>query len=311
MTASTQTTTPLTVSRRAALGRLPRRRINIAPLVPAGIVILIGVFGPLLTPHAPDRVTGPASAAPSLVHLFGTDSAGLDVFSRVIWGTRYDLTIAIAAALLCTVLGMAAGLLIGSSEHGRGLSGLAARTGTRAFDLIQAVPGLMIGLVVVSFFGASIPSLTVAMALVLAPVQMRLVRVEVLRVRGEAYLDAARMSGQGEFRLLIRHVLPNSIWAALENMAYLFATSILLTAALGFVGVGLQPPTPEWGSMLSRGTNDALSGRWWSAGFPAAAIMVTVWAFATASHSIFGRLPASVSVAAVAAPAHAPLAAPA
>lgn len=302
MTTLTLTASPTSAGRRAALGRLPRRRVRIAPLLPAAIIILIAIVGPMFTPYAPDRVTGPASVAPSAEHWFGTDSAGLDVFSRVVWGTRYDLTIAIAAALLCTVLGIIAGLLIGSNENRRGLSGLAARTGTRTFDLVQAVPGLMIGLVVVSFFGASIPSLTIAMALVLAPVQMRLVRVEVLRVRGEAYLDAARMAGQTELRLLARHVLPNSIWAALENMAYLFATSILLTAALGFVGVGLQPPTPEWGTMLSRGTNDALSGRWWAAGFPAAAIMITVWAFAKASHSLFGRLPASVSVAATAAP---------
>jgi peptide/nickel transport system permease protein len=288
------------VGRRAAAGRLPRRKIRILPLLPAAIIILVAIIAPFFAPYAPDRVTGPASQAPSVAHFFGTDSAGLDIFSRVIWGTRYDLTIAIAAALLCTVIGIAAGLVLGSNEHARGLAGLAARTGTRTFDLIQAVPGLLIGLVVVSFFGASIPSLTVAMALVLAPVQMRLVRVEVLRVRGEAYLDAARMSGQSEARLLVRHVLPNSIWAALENMAYLFATSILLTASLGFVGVGLQPPTPEWGTMLSGGTNDALSGRWWAAAFPAAAIMVTVWAFATASHTLFGRLPASASVAATA-----------
>ncbi|NQX13389.1 ABC transporter permease [Microbacteriaceae bacterium VKM Ac-2855] len=291
-------TAPRRAGRRASVGRLPRRRIRVAPLLPAAIIVLVAIIGPFFVPYAPDRVTGPASAAPSLEHFFGTDSAGLDIFSRVIWGTRYDLTIAIAAALLCTVMGIAAGLLLGSNEHARGLPGLAARAGTRTFDLLQAVPGLLIGLVVVSFFGATIPSLTVAMALVLAPVQMRLVRVEVLRVRGEAYLDAARMSGQSESHLLVRHVLPNSIWAALENMAYLFATSILLTASLGFVGVGLRPPTPEWGTMLSSGTADALSGRWWAAAFPAAAIMVTVWAFAKASHALFGRLPASVSAAA-------------
>ncbi|MGL3198868.1 MULTISPECIES: ABC transporter permease subunit [Curtobacterium] len=276
--------------------RLPRRRVPVGALVPAAVIVVLAVAAPLLAPFDPTRVSGPASEAPSAAHLLGTDSAGLDVLSRVLHGARYDLTIALAASLLCTAIGIAAGLVLGSAERTPGVGGLAARAGTRAFDLVQAVPGLLIGLVVVSFFGASVVSLTVAMALVLAPVQMRLVRVEVLRVRGEAYLDAARMSGQTELHLLVRHVLPNSTWAALENMAYLFATSILLTASLGFVGVGLRPPTPEWGAMLSAGTDDALSGRWWAAAVPAVAVMVTVWAFARAAHALFGRLPAAASV---------------
>lgn len=276
--------------RRKYAAKLPRRRIDWALLTPALLIVLLAIVGPFLTPYSATKVSGAVSAAPSAAHLFGTDSVGLDVFSRVVEAARYNLVIAIATTLLCTAIGVAFGIGIGWFESARGGAGLVARGTTRLFDLLQAVPAILLGLVIVSFFGASVVSLTVGMAIILAPIQMRLVRIEVLRVRKEAYLDAARMAGQSEFKLLLRHVLPNSVWVALENMSFLFATSILLTAALGFVGVGLRPPTPEWGSMISSATNDALTGRWWSAAFPSIAMMITVWAFSNASHALFGKV---------------------
>jgi peptide/nickel transport system permease protein len=269
--------------------KLPRRTINVPLLLPAAIIVVIAIVVPYLLPYAPTKVSGGASIAPNAAHLFGTDSVGLDVLSRTVGGARYDLVIAILTTVLCTFIGIVFGLAIGTFESERGLAGLSARGVTRLFDLIQAVPAILIGMVLISFFGPSVTTLVVGMAIILAPIQMRNVRIEVLRVRKEAYLDAARMSGQSEFKLMVRHVLPNSTWVALESMSFLFATSILLTAALGFVGVGLKPPTPEWGSMISSATNDALAGRWWSSAFPSAALLVTVWAFANASHALFGR----------------------
>lgn len=270
-------------------GRLPRRHIELRMLAPAAVIIVIAIVVPFVLPYSATKVSGGASIAPSLAHPFGTDSVGLDVLARTIGGARYDLVIAMLTTILCTVIGVVFGLMIGTFESERGVTGLAARGVTRLFDLIQAVPAILIGMVLISFFGPSVTTLVVGMAIILAPIQMRNVRIEVLRVRKEAYLDAARMSGQSERRLMLRHVLPNSTWVALENMSFLFATSILLTAALGFVGVGLKPPTPEWGAMISSATNDALAGRWWSSAFPSAALLVTVWAFGNASHALFGR----------------------
>ena len=294
MTALAPRTAPRSVAdiraeRRRYAAKLPRRKVRISLLLPALIIVAIAIFVPPLTAFDPIQTSGPASTAPNGIHWFGTDSASLDIFARTVAAARYNLSIAFAATVLCTAIGVVFGVVIGSLESERSLGGLAARGTTRLFDLLQAIPGILIGLVIVTFFGASITSLAVGTAIILAPVQMRLVRIEVLRVRKEAYLDAARMSGQTELQLMLRHVMPNSVWVALENMSFLFAASMLLTAALGFVGVGLQPPTPEWGSMLSSATNDALSGRWWPAAFPAAALMITVWAFANASHALFGR----------------------
>jgi peptide/nickel transport system permease protein len=219
----------------------------------------------------------------------GTDASGLDVFSRVVAGTRNDVLIALNVAVLATSVGIAAGLAVGMNESKRGLLGVLARGFSRGLDLLQAIPAIVIGLMLVAFFGASVTSLTVALTVILAPNQARLVRTEALRTRAEAYLDAARMAGEREFVLTIRHVLPNASWAALENTSVVFGSAILNTAALGFLGVGLHPPTPEWGAMISTGASDAAVGRWWPALFPAAAMVTCVFAFAAAGQRLFGR----------------------
>jgi peptide/nickel transport system permease protein len=222
---------------------------------------------------------------------FGTDSSGLDVFSRTIAAARVNLEIAIFVTLLATAIGIVLGLGIGWNESHSGPVGWLARGVARIVDLVQAVPAVLVGLVVVTFYGATTFTLTLALSAILAPIQVRLVRTEVLRVRSEPYIDAARMSGLREARITVRHVLPNSSWAALENTSVIFAVSVILTAALGFIGVGLPPPTPEWGSMLSRGASDAIVGRWWSAFFPTLALAITVTSFAGLARLLFRRQP--------------------
>lgn len=258
-------------------------------LVPALGLVALAVVGPWLVPHSATEVVASPAIAPGGDHWFGTDSSGLDVFSRVLAATRNDIVIAIAVTVVSTVVGIAGGLLIGMNESRGGLVGWAARVSARVLDLVQSVPAVVVALTLVAFFGTSLWSMSIALAAILAPNQARLVRTEVLQVRTEAYLDAARMSGQTELGLTVRHVLPNSSWPALENATVVFGAAILLTSTLGFLGVGLQPPTPEWGSMISTGASDAAVGRWWSALFPAAAIVVAVSAVAMAGQHLFGR----------------------
>ncbi|MBM9469462.1 ABC transporter permease [Nakamurella leprariae] len=260
-----------------------------AKFIPMAILIVLAVTGPWWVPFDPEKVIGGASIAPGGDHLFGTDASGLDVFSRVIVATRTNLLIALTVAVLATLIGCVFGLLIGMNESSRGPLGFVARACGRAVDLTEAVPAVLTGLVVVSFFGASATTLTGIMSVILSPIQIRLVRTEVLRVRNDAYLDAARMAGLSEFGLTVRHVLPNSAWAALQNMSVIFAVSIIVTAALGFIGVGLPPPAPEWGSMLNAGAGDVISGRWWAAAFPALFLFFAVAAAALASQAIFGK----------------------
>jgi peptide/nickel transport system permease protein len=260
-----------------------------APVYPMVAVFVIAVIGPWIVPLSPTSVVGAPNLHPGGTFYFGTDSTGLDVFSRTIAAFRNDIVIATLTSLISTTAGILLGLLIGMNESRRGLLGWVARFLVRVLDLIQAVPAVVIALALVAVIGTSVFSLTVALAIILTPNQARMVRTEVLKVRTDAYIDAARMAGESESALTLRHVLPNASWPALENSSLVFGAAILITATLGFLGVGLHPPTPEWGSMLSTGASDAEVGRWWSFVFPAFALVIAVGAFAWAGHRIFGR----------------------
>ena len=175
------------------------------------------------------------------------------------------------------------------NESAGGLRGLLTRNVARFFDLVQSLPSIIICLAAVSFYGANPATLIISVGIVLCPLQMRLVRTEVMRVRSEASLAAARIAGLPEWHLTIRHVLPNSCWPALENSTVLFGISIILLSALGFLGVGLPPPTPEWGAMISRGASDVAVGRWWGAGFPTLALIFTVSSIVLASGVLYPK----------------------
>ncbi|MCI2422622.1 ABC transporter permease [Saccharopolyspora sp. K220] len=263
-----------------------KTRLGWAPFIPFAFLILIAAVGPMLIPFDPERVAGAASQPPGGDFLFGTDATGMDVFSRTIGATRINLLLALLVTLSATVFGVLLGLIIGMNESRRGPVGWLGRGGNRIVDLSDAVPALIVGVVVVGLFGASLLSLTVALALVLMPNQIRLTRVEVLKVRHDAYLDAARMAGLSEGRITLRHVLPNSCRPALENASFVFGLSIIVSASLGFLGLGLRPPTPEWGAMVALGVSDVMLGRWWTALFPAAALCVAVASAAGAAGTI-------------------------
>ncbi|MDF2989508.1 MAG: dppC [Microbacterium sp.] len=261
-------------------------------LIPLFLLVAVAVFGSFVVPYDPIRVVGPPSSPPSADHWFGTDSAGLDVFSRTVAATGLNMMIAALTALLATVLGIALGLISGMNESAKGPFAWLARGLARLIDLMESIPGVILGLVAVSVFGANVVTLILVMGIILCSSQTRLTRTEVLRVRTEAYLDAARMAGDSEARLTFRHVLPNASWAALQNASNLFAISIIVTAALGFIGAGMPPPTPEWGSMLAQGTSDALVGRWWAALAPAVTLTATVVIVSTAANRLL-RTPRS------------------
>lgn len=267
----------------AAPTQAPRRRRgprwSVGTWIAVGFGVLIlgaAIFAEWVVPYDPTDIVGMPSEPPSGEHWGGTDSTGMDVFSRTVAAARIDVLIALCATVLATSAGVLVGMLIGMNEAGRGPLGLSARGISRGLDLLEAVPTIIISIVVVAFFGMSNVTMVIALAVILTPIQARLTRTEVLRVRNEAYLDAARQTGLGEVAVTLRHALPNSIRPALENSSVVFGITIVLTAALGFLGVGLPPPTPEWGSMITRGAGDAAVGRWWSAGFPAVALCITV-----------------------------------
>lgn len=240
------------------------------------ITLALIIFSPWIVPYDPELIAGPSALPPQRDYWFGTDSIGLDVFSRTIVAARFDVSVAILVAIMSTIVGLVVGMTVGMNEARTDLLGTAARGIARGVDLSDAIPVLIVGVIVAGLIGSSIVSLGVALTIILSPNQIRLTRTEVLRVRKDAFLDAARMAGLSEQHILLKHVLPNSCLPALHNMSVVFGTSIITLAALGFLGVGLPPPTPEWGAMISAGVSDILLGRWWTAVFPAVALCLAV-----------------------------------
>lgn len=264
--------------------RIPVRGVlSRLALAPLALFILIAVFGPLLVPFSPTKVLTQPHLPPGGVYFFGTDASGMDVFSRVVAATRLDMIIATSVMVFATAAGCLIGMALGMNEGHRGPLGFGARTISRALDLVQSVPILIIGLVAVAFFGRNTVVIITAIAVLLMPNQARLVRNETMRVRSEAYLDAARLAGENELTLMRRHVFPNAIGPAISNLSVTFALAIIVTAGLGFVGAGVQPPTPEWGTMLAIGSPDVQEGQWWAAGFPAVFLALCVGAVALAN----------------------------
>jgi peptide/nickel transport system permease protein len=265
------------------------KKASLSASIPFAVLVLIAIVGPLLVPYDPERVVGASTLAPSAAHWFGTDSTGMDVFSRVVAATRINLVMALIVTVFATAVGLIIGLVIGMNEAGTGIAGFLGRGTNRLVDLSDAVPALIVGIVVVGLFGPSVLSLSLALSFIMMPGQVRLTRAEVLKVRGDAYLDAARMAGQTPVQVMLRHVLPNSARPAIENSSLIFGVSIIVSASLGFLGVGLVPPTPEWGAMISAGVSDVMLGTWWTTVFPALALCLAV-ACAAGATGVLTRL---------------------
>jgi peptide/nickel transport system permease protein len=247
-------------------------------LLPAIILIVVALWPRSVLPHSPTQVAGNASVAPNGMYWFGTDANGLDVFSRTIAAGRLDLLIGLGTSVITVLLACAIGLAIGYREDSRKLAGTGARISARLVELFQSIPPMVGALVAVAVFGTSTFVMMIAIAIVLTPGQVRLVRTEVQKVKGEGYVEAARTFGMRDWEVALRRVLPNAAWPVIENWPLLFASAIMIIAALGFLGVGFPPPTPEWGSMIATGASDAAVGRWWSFVFPALALSFTVFA---------------------------------
>ncbi|GAB3599620.1 ABC transporter permease [Microbacterium tumbae] len=266
-----------------------REGLMIAPSI---AMLVLALLPWNLLPFAPERVAGAPSIPPGSQFWFGTDSAGLDVFSRTVAAARIDLGVGIMSSTFVVIIAGVVGAILGFYEHRRRTAGVLARGALRLVDLLQSVPLTVAALVIVVIFGTDPLVLSWGIAVILSPAQARLVRTEVLRVRREGYIDAARMAGRSEANIAMTRVLPGSLWPLLENWPMLFANAIMIIAALGFLGVGIQPPRAEWGAMISSGTADASAGRWWSVVFPSAALIVSVVAMNLLRRLVVSRLPA-------------------
>jgi peptide/nickel transport system permease protein len=235
--------------------------------------LFLTVAAPLLVPYDPyDQDLSNALSPPSAQHLFGADQYGRDVFSRVLYGSRTALLAIVVADGLALVLGSALGLIGGF------IGGAVDALVMRMVDVLLAFPYLLLALIIVAALGPSLTNSMIAIGIVYTPQYARLIRGQVLSVRALYYVRAARAIGTPRWRIMMRHVLPNSFGPVIV-MATLQAGSVVVeTAGLSFLGLGAQPPSPDWGALLADGHNYFLTA-WWIATFPGLAIFCVVLGF--------------------------------
>lgn len=250
-------------------------------------VCLLAVFAPWIVPYDPMNAD-PSQylQPPSWAHLFGTDNTGMDIFSRVLYAPRIDLTIALAGTLVSAVTGSVIGAATGFYEGGHSWRRLFSAFVMRSADVLQAFPVFVFAIALVAVFGQGISSIVAAIAFVNTPIYLRLMRSQVLYIRKMRYIEAAYVSGASDFGIIMRHIIPNAIPPVLSQLSVNIGWSVLLTAGLSFVGAGVAAPLPEWGSMISMGYQNIVTGQWWPTIFPGLALGLTVFGFSLVGGSI-------------------------
>ncbi|HPM66435.1 MAG TPA: ABC transporter permease [Piscinibacter sp.] len=253
---------------------LSENPVTMAAAALFALFILIALIGPAIVPH--DPLASNATAAlqpPSGTHWFGTDALGRDIFSRTLVATRLDLGIAISAVALSFALGIALGLAAGF------FGGWWDTAITRVSDTIMAFPLFVLAMGIVAAMGNTVGNIVLATAIINLPFYIRVARAEANVRRGAGFIEAARLSGNGDVRILAVHLFPNILPPAMVQVSLNMGWAILNAAGLSFIGLGVRPPTPEWGILVAEGAQFIVSGEWWVSFFPGAVLMLAVFTF--------------------------------
>jgi peptide/nickel transport system permease protein len=258
---------------RRQLARLFGNPLSAVGLALSAAFVLMAIAAPLLAPHDP-LAMDPSKrlGAPSALHWFGTDDGGRDILARVIYGTRSSLLTALGILSLASLIGTSIGLAAGY------FGGWVDETLMRMTDMFLAFPALVLAMGLAAALGPSLFNAMLATAVVWWPWYARLVRGQALHLKHEAFVEAARVAGASGLRIAVRHILRNCLTPIIVQMSLDIGYAILTLSSLSFIGLGAQPPTPEWGSMVSIG-RDYFLDQWWIVTFPGLAIFVSVMAF--------------------------------
>ena len=238
------------------------------------LIVFTAIFGPYIVPYDPlASDTAQALKPPSSLHWFGTDQIGRDIFSRVVVATRLDFFIAVASVILVFAMGGLAGIASGY------FGGWTDRIVGRIADTIMAFPLFVLAMGIVAALGNTVQNIIIATAIVNFPLYARVARAEANVRRDAGFVQAARLSGNSEMRILLVHILPNIMPIMIVQMSLTMGYAILNAAGLSFIGLGVRPPTAEWGIMVAEGASFMVSGEWWIALFPGLALMIAVFCF--------------------------------
>lgn len=242
------------------------------------VIILAGIFAPFIALHNPtdpslEHKLQPGFWAGNFEYPLGTDQLGRDIFSRIVYGTRLSLKVGLIVLLITAFLGILLGIV--SAYYGKAIDLLLMRI----TDIFLAFPPLLLALAVVAVLGAGLTNAMIAISLVYIPEMARVVRGSVLSVKQLPYIEASKTIGTGDLTIMIEHILPNVFTSSIVFLTLLLADAILYTSSMGFLGIGIDPSTPEWGAMLSSGKDYLLIGYWWLTVFPGLIICMSVLSF--------------------------------
>lgn len=257
---------------------LRKNKSAIVGLIIVLTLLITAIFAPLIAPHDPIKQDlynnlKPGFWANNTTNFLGTDEFGRDILSRIIYGARVSLTVGVIAVIIGVILGSLAGIF--SGFYGGFIDNLIMR----ATDIMFALPSILLAIVIVSVLGRGLSKAMIAIGITYAPQIARVVRSETLIVKNSEYIEAAKAIGSPNLRTLRVHVLPNVLSVIIVYTTLSIGSAILDAAALGFLGLGAQPPTAEWGAMLANSNHYITGGYWWVATFPGIAILISVLGF--------------------------------
>ncbi|KAF0163785.1 MAG: dipeptide/oligopeptide/nickel ABC transporter permease [Rhodocyclaceae bacterium] len=248
--------------------------LSLAAFLLFAALVLLALIGPWIAPFdALASNVGAPLSPPSMAHWFGTDSLGRDILSRVIIAARLDLGIAVAAVGISCILGGLAGAFAGY------FGGWTDRIVGRLSDTIMAFPLFVLAMGIVAALGNTVANIVIATAIINLPFYIRVARAESNVLRNAGFVEAARLAGNGEVRLLFHHIIPNILPPMTVQISLNMGWAILNAAGLSFIGLGVRPPAAEWGIMVAEGAQYIVSGEWWIALFPGAVLMLAVFCF--------------------------------
>ena len=253
--------------------RFLKRKVSVVGLVILVIFFLMATIGPFLCQNDPlEQDTPNKNLGPSLEHWFGTDYLGRDTFTRIVYGARVSLSISFAGVLSGCFIGMILGVCAGY------FGGVTDAVISRVIDVLLAFPGLLLAIVIVAILGNGTQNTIIAIAVFAIPSIARMVRGVVIGNKNAQYIGAAKVMGESHLRIIVTHIIPNSVSQIIVNVTLNLGTAILTSSSLSFLGMGVQPPSPEWGAMLNK-AKEVLRASPWQAVFPGLVITLVVMSF--------------------------------
>jgi peptide/nickel transport system permease protein len=252
--------------------RFRRNKLAVLGMILAVALVLVAIFANVIAPYDPTAISTDRFATPSLAHLFGTDNMGRDLFSRVVYGARVSLLVSLMSLIFALIIGIGLGATAGY------FGGWYETLVMRLCDILMCIPGMLLSVCISSLLGIGLVNTAIAIAVGGVAPAIRMIRATVMSIRSQEFVEAAKATGSGHFKIVFHEIMPNCLSQIIVDSTMRVGGNILQISGLSFIGLGVQPPTSEWGSIMSAG-QQYITTYWPMITFPGIAILLTVFAF--------------------------------